>query len=821
MRDMDEAVEAGTNDGTAHVAFNLPHENNYNDNIVLTQQRYFTEFSTPGRFYNSSTYTTPSPTMHEVASGGALTEVTPAFLRRAAQELGVTESINAAMHSRAGRGGGRGGKDNQNHNFITAIVPHNSLLNNHTTITRGEDRIADTSFYGADASALDGTFVSIRDLNDDDDVPSVNDDNNNGQSSLWDGDNGQQLQWNSSTFAATMVNHGVIIGGGGVDYPNEKTSLIQQPGQKRKGGSVFGSQMEEVDRRERNKIRRTRNWNCFTDWVSTIKQTLLVVNEDHQNSGGQRVFAKQRIFSLFLIGALCFHMTLCGLHDLFLRYIAYRNPISDEEEVEINWNGEGEYIPPYWFSFEGRVFNPLIGPGARTLTALGALVPGLVLSNRQGWRVMTALFEESSFVQLVLHIWALKTIIGGQMTGLEWRRGTLLISCIYLISALIGLAWVIAIDSGHLITTSGMGISGLLVASFVERACYPDISKDDGDKSNDPIRHNGNGGSNNAVESSSSNEEFIFQQPSVRKKKYRDPFLNIGSPILLLVSDMCLSWWAAYSSITGTAMAALTGLACALLLFVGHPPSPPGNYDGNGINDLHFNEYLSPQHSSAPRRYGEHGKDDDSASTDTSLDAGRFAFRTPLMRRSIMGDDDDDDQPMGMRSALRKRNSNGLSEKPSAVKGQRISSLENRTNAFSASRVLSRVIGVLLTLLLTFIPSSLIATGEIPTSEVTRASILGCKSMRTLYKADYNADYNSDILECAGGCIPLSRERVARKKEDMRPGRCDSAGYQCLQQSGTMTLRGYVAELGIYVMPSSDGSCGNADANGDEVDGAR
>jgi len=832
----DKKVEVDAGDGTAHVTFNLPlHENNYNNhNTIPTQpqsQRYFTdELSTPspnycypterlGRLHNSNTtYTTPSPTIHEVVGGGggpssSLAEVTPAFLRRAAQELGVTKSINAAMHSRAGRGGG--GRDNI-HNDIISIVPPNSLLNNHTTATRGlEDRITDTSFYGADASALDGTFVSIRDLNDDDDVPSINYDNDNGHL-LWDG--------------GDMVNHGIIIGGGGVDHPNEKTSLLQQSGHKRKGGSVFGSQMEEVDRRERNKIRRTRNWNCFTDWVSNIQQTLLRVNnEDHLNRSGQRVFAKQRVFSLFLIGALCFHMTLSGLHDLFLRYIAYRNPISDGEEVEINWNGEGEYIPPYWLSFEGRVFNPLIGPGARTLTAFGALVPGLVLSNGQGWRVMTALFEESSFVQLILHIWALKTTIGGQMTGLEWRCGTLLVSCIYVISALIGSAWVIAVDSGHVITTSGMGISGLLVASFVERACYPETSKDDGDESNDPILHNSNGGSNNAVVSSSSNEQFLFQQPNAKKKKYRDPFLNIASPALLLVSDMCLSWWAAYSSLPGTAMSALTGLACALLLFVGHPPSPAGNYDGNGNNDLHFNEYLSPQ-PSAPRRYVRHGKDDDSASTDTSVDAGRFAFRTPLMRRSIMGDDDDDeDEPMGMRSALRKRNSNGLSEKSSAVKGRRMSSLEKRNNTSSASRIISRVIGVLLTLLLTLIPASLIATGDGPTSEVTRAAILGCKPMRILYKADYNADYNSDILECAGGCIPLSRVRVARKNEDMRPGRCDSAGYQCLQQSGTMTLRGYVADLGIYVLPSSNGSCGdtnevdgeghtddtNADANGD------
>eukprot|EP00985_Skeletonema_marinoi_P021031 scaffold12680_cov73-Skeletonema_marinoi.AAC.1 len=39
------------------------------------------------------------------------------------------------------------------------------------------DDMPDSSFYGADASALDGTFVSIRDLNDDDDVPSIDNEN--------------------------------------------------------------------------------------------------------------------------------------------------------------------------------------------------------------------------------------------------------------------------------------------------------------------------------------------------------------------------------------------------------------------------------------------------------------------------------------------------------------------------------------------------------------------------------------------------------------------------------------------------------------------
>jgi hypothetical protein len=89
-------------------------------------------------------------------------------------------------------------------------------------------------------------------------------------------------------------------------------------------------------------------------------------------------------------------------------------------------------------------------------------------------------------------------------------------------------------------------------------------------------------------------------------------------------------------------------------------------------------------------------------------------------------------------------------------------SLESN-DSFSASRVIARVIGVLLALLLTLVPASIIATGEGPSSEVTRASVLGCRPMRILYKADDK----SDFFECAGGCIPLSRERIAQNNGGM------------------------------------------------------
>mmetsp|Transcript_35837 Transcript_35837/g.64532 ORF Transcript_35837/g.64532 Transcript_35837/m.64532 type:complete len:926 (+) Transcript_35837:122-2899(+) len=719
----------------------------------------------------------------------SLAEVTPAFLRRAAQDIGLAKNIHAAA-------------SNDVNSNLQEPVPPNSLMNRRdrpamSTSSNNimNSSIPDSSFYGADASALDGTFVSIRDLDDDDDVPSIDND-----------------QWNSTTGKEDSE----------AGFPTETTSLLggkQMPWQ----GGFFGSQMEKEDRRERRKMMRARKgW--FSGWIWTV-QSLLWSREknvngsrgaqweanhpigsdfvSHGNSHVSGGLARQRLFSLFLIGVLCFHMALCGLHDMFLRYLSYRNP-DEEGEAEVSWNGEGQYIPAYWMTFDGRVLNPFVGPGARTLTAFGALVPGLLLSKGQGWRIGTSLLQTSSFLQLILHIWALKTSVGGSMRGLEWKRGTFVVVSLYLISALIGSAWSISVEPGRLITASGMGIAGLLAAASVEGACFPLASKDDEDEAGISAHHNGHGGGSNAV-SSSSNEQFSFQPPNVPKKKRRNPLKN-GSPTLLLLLEIVTSYWAAYSSLVGTVTAAMAGAACALLLFVGSPP--PGSYDGNANRDLLFTEDPPPPPPPPKFAGGDIWRDDDD-SADTSIGSGRQVFNTPLMRRSILGDEDEEEAPLGSRASLRKRNVNGSSAKTPGIKSRMISI--NNKQPFSASRVIARVIGMLLALLLTLIPASLIATGEGPSTEATRASVLGCRPMRILYKQDND----SDRFECAGGCIPLSRERIARKNEGMRVGRCDTIGYRCWQQSGTMTLRNYEVNVGIYVVQSADGSCSDGAGDGD------
>ena len=111
-----------------------------------------------GRIHIGLTNKTPN---HPTGGGhpAPLDEVTPAFLRRAAQDLGVANA----------------------NNNVQDPVPPNSLMNRRQAASGSSSNLAggslpDSSFYGADASALDGTFVSIRDLNDDDDVPSVDND---------------------------------------------------------------------------------------------------------------------------------------------------------------------------------------------------------------------------------------------------------------------------------------------------------------------------------------------------------------------------------------------------------------------------------------------------------------------------------------------------------------------------------------------------------------------------------------------------------------------------------------------------------------------
>ena len=308
----------------------------------------------------------------------SMAEVTPAFLRRAAQDLGEsTSNENGHIHNQS--------RSSANPNqYVTMPPPPNSLmmrrdrLLNAIPINSNVDiSIPDTSFYGADASALDGTFVSIRDLNDDDDVPSVGNERDY---------YGTYTQWNAPNDKGQEE-----------QFPTETTSLLDRKTMPWQGG-FFGSEVEKEDRRERRRMMRARKgWMAGWIWslhswlsermgkrgngafVGTEKGAIgrgdgggrwvwwenhpiggdLASITDAQLSGG---LPRRRNFSIFVMGLLCFHMTLCGLHDLFLQYLSYRH---HDEGGGVSWNGEGKYIPAYWMALEGRVLNALdlgLGP---------------------------------------------------------------------------------------------------------------------------------------------------------------------------------------------------------------------------------------------------------------------------------------------------------------------------------------------------------------------------------------------------------------------------------------------------------------------------
>jgi membrane associated rhomboid family serine protease len=724
-----------------------------------------------------------------------MVDATPAFLRRAARDMNANANTARVINP-------------QPPNTLSMLRDNN----NNNNANDYSNTMPDSSFYGADASALDGTFVSIRDLNDDDDVPSIDND------------------WNNSTFDR----HSDVSSG----FPTETTSLLQQHQQQqlqqrnRKNqkqlpwqGGFFGSQVEKEDRRERRKMIQKRGW--FHGVISKKNEMMnhhhptgddfIPRRQNNNNYSHKPYYQPPRSplsFSTFLTCALCFHIGLCGIHDLFMRYLSYRNPDNSTAEAETSWNGEGTYIPAYWFSVEGRINNPLIGPGARTLTAFGALVPGIVLSKGQRWRILTALFETSSCIQLALQLWLLKTVVGSSMIGLERTRGTFSVALLYLVSALIGSVWSMALEPGRLITASEMGTAGLLAGAMMQQLFTSDSNKDDDDSDSNAAvdfgshrsQHVNGNGSN--VMATASNEQFTFR-PVVPKKKRRVQF-NIHSPFLMMVFQIILSWLSAYSSLIGTIAAA--GASCALLLLFGATRNSPSQ---SAYNDLSFSESVPPP-PPPPTRFDDEGWNDDE-STDTSVGHGKQVFHTPLMRRSILADDDDEEEPLGSRSSLRKRKGDVASSSatPRGLNGHLV-----RGKPINAYQVLSRLIGILMATILTLIPVVLIASSGGISNELTRAAVLGCKPMRIVYQGDSGSE---ESFECAGGCVPLSLVRVAQRKESMKAGRCDSIAYRCWQQAGTMTLRNYEVDVGIYVVPTADGICSNevdSDENNYDADGS-
>jgi hypothetical protein len=270
--------------------------------------------------------------------------------------------------------------------------------------------------------------------------------------------------------------------------------------------------------------------------------------------------------------------------------------------------------------------------------------------------------------------------------------------------------------------------------------------------------------------------------------------------MVLLPMELVLSWWASYSSLAGTIASAAMGLALSLLMFVGRIPEQSTELDNH---DLIFKETPPPP----PTQWRD---DDDSA--DSSFGSARQAFQTPLMRKSILPDDEDEDEQPGTKSILRKRKSSAPDLATPEIKGRVISINPNKRKQ-PATTVLWRIIGTLMALLLTLIPSSLIAAGEDPSYEMTRASIMGCKPMRVVYKQDAsdawinNVSTSPEKFQCAGGCVPLSRTKVAARKEGMRDGRCDSIGFRCDAGEGTMVLKSYQLDVGLYEITSSDRSC--------------
>ena len=737
--------------------------NNHHDNTQPYSESYYP--------IQSLSHPTPEPMDDESKEKQQDDETTPAFIRQYARDMMKIVDNNLATSPRH-----------------TTVVPPASLgVRRHPTQQQqhlqqySQQQRQEDSFTNADASALDSTFISIRDLNEDDDVPSVNhlllSTHNNNDDGTFPTERtsllvGKEMTWRGTFFPKVEKE----------DFREKKRMVTKERGML--AGMVWG--IRSFFQEEKSRGGGGAEWNHVAWDYSHPGGGVVPVRrmEKKPSSSSSRIFIKIWIMIVW------FHMTLCALHDVFVRYVSYRNDNDTTEDVSVSWDGEGVYSPPYWVGGEGRMMNPWIGPGSRTLTAFGALVPGLVLSKGKWWRVLTAVGESSSLAELVLHSLVLKSVVGS-LFGLESKRGFVAVVFFYVVCAVVGSIWAMAVDPGRIVTSSGLGVTGLLAAAIVEQYWFQSIKEEDG-----PVEssHNDLGGGHNVV-SSTSDEQFSFQQP----KKEKGLSIKATNPSVLLLMEILLSWWAPYQSLGGTIAAAATGVSLALIIFVGKSPET-SRLDNT---DLLFHETPPPPPSSAaPWR-----DDDDSA--DSSFGSGRQPFTTPVMRKSIFTDEEEE-EPYGPKSMLRKRRSNGSDTKSTPA---RYISIHPNKPYHTTIPILWRVIGIFMALLLTLIPAILIAASEDPSSETIRASILGCKPMRIVYRPDDN----SDVFQCAGGCVPLSRAKVAQKKENMHFGRCDTIGFRCMEGAGTMILRQYELDVGLYGVPMSDGSCASTD---DDASGA-
>lgn len=134
-----------------------------------------------------------------------------------------------------------------------------------------------------------------------------------------------------------------------------------------------------------------------------------------------------------------FWLSMMGLHDLYLGYIAMRR-------------GVDPLYPVGWLSLS----FPFLGPSARTLSRFGAFIPAKLILSREVWRFVSALFLSTSVVEFMVVLWAWSFL----------RRAGIAPSIlgIYLLAALTGEIWMVAFNPHGISGAVPFGTCGVLCA---------------------------------------------------------------------------------------------------------------------------------------------------------------------------------------------------------------------------------------------------------------------------------------------------------------------------------------------------------------------
>mmetsp|Transcript_8103 Transcript_8103/g.12097 ORF Transcript_8103/g.12097 Transcript_8103/m.12097 type:complete len:673 (+) Transcript_8103:218-2236(+) len=547
--------------------------------------------------------------------------------------------------------------------------------------------------------------------------------------------------------------------------------------------------------------------------------------------------------SSFLLYGTTTHFTLMALYNTFLHYQAQRLHAVTNGSLY----GEG-YTPPYWFSYAGRIYNPMVGPNAPTLILFGALHPVLALD--EWWRMITALFCCTSVVDLCVTLFLLRVMQEEEFMMGSWNLFFCFGICSFMgaLSNIMDMSWsaaedtaaaaafdangyegdyVYALDSASVTGLGGAGIVGVMCAVLTKQF-YINRSMD--------MNMDLDGAKGNAGKGSSVNAHVRVRVRSLSCLSWR----GWGYPQLAIALQILGGLFLPFKALPSIIGGILMGFACGLFI-VGPKMNSHDwnitNYDADSqsssvASDLE--EAFSPRINTPPR----FGYDDSPNPPPSSSSKG--GLDTPIMRRSILTSPEEDDEfdmmqslnaPGGLKQRNNKSKSNFSYEDRSldshSANEHQSYQYGNRATSSYCTEARLRFIGLMCGLLM--ITFSVLYIGiflDLPSEQAITDSLYGCHTMHSLYVLQQdegnemddgamNANMIGETI-CGEVCIPtsifgqvMSGVSSSNGGATLQSGMCNQEGYGCQYMSNAFDAGFLAIEEELY----TQGECSESATN--------